>query len=331
MIIKNDEDYIKFVKKDNNLTNCQKSMLIIMKKNSYTFYKPVSSNIQLITYLNYSTSNNNFTQEAKLKNMLKNFTSAKNVLNIIHKLKNKIIIKDTDVIDTIIKYKGPREKKDKNDISTICNPWKYIIEMLGKKTLEIFDRFEIKYPIKYLDVGCGRGHKTLAYGKEIGLEKNEIYGTDILDWGPYEQQQITHKFNFKIISSNGKLDYDEDTFDLITCFLMLHHVEKLSDLLNEIKRILKPNGILLIIEHDVHNDYDRILIDILHTFYGIIIDKKENYIENSLYSQYYNWSEWNYIFYLKNFIYIDRNYLFTQTTQDLRFDNIYYTFYKNKK
>ena len=110
---------------------------------------------------------------------------------------------------------------------------------------------------------------------------------------------------------------------------MLHHVENLDKLLKEIKRILKPGGVILIIEHDCKEDYDHMIIDILHTLYEFIVDKDYNSINNPSYSQYYNWSEWDYIFNKYEFSFLKSNYIFTNVDNDSRYDNIYYAIYNS--
>ena len=42
--------------------------------------------------------------------------------------------------------------------------------------------------------------------------------------------------------------FNDNTFDLITCFGTLHHIPNVTFVLNELIRILKPNGYLLIRE-----------------------------------------------------------------------------------
>lgn len=49
-------------------------------------------------------------------------------------------------------------------------------------------------------------------------------------------------------NENGTLIFEDNTFDLITCFGTLHHIPNVSFVLNELIRVLKPNGHLLIRE-----------------------------------------------------------------------------------
>jgi SAM-dependent methyltransferase len=47
---------------------------------------------------------------------------------------------------------------------------------------------------------------------------------------------------------NGELPFDDNVFDLITCFGTLHHIPNVTFVLEEMIRVLKPDGCLLIRE-----------------------------------------------------------------------------------
>ncbi len=47
---------------------------------------------------------------------------------------------------------------------------------------------------------------------------------------------------------DGRLAFESNSFDLITCFGTLHHIPNVSFILSEIIRVLKPNGHLLLRE-----------------------------------------------------------------------------------
>jgi len=50
---------------------------------------------------------------------------------------------------------------------------------------------------------------------------------------------------------SGILPFDDKSFDLITCFGVLHHVPNVSTVMKEFHRTLRPNGFLLIREPEV--------------------------------------------------------------------------------
>jgi ubiquinone/menaquinone biosynthesis C-methylase UbiE len=100
-------------------------------------------------------------------------------------------------------------------------------------------------------------------------------------------------------------DFPDNKFDIITTFFVLHHIDTLDNTMKELKRVLKPNGILLFLDHNALSDSDMLLLDIQHLLYAIIYNKNYEYLDKPLYAKYYNYMEWDYIFSKYNFNYIN--------------------------
>ena len=82
-------------------------------------------------------------------------------------------------------------------------------------------------------------------------------------------------------------------FDLITTFMVLHHVEKLDILLGEINRCLQQDGYLMIREHDAVNDLDYMMIDVEHAINELVIpDNINEKFYKEYYGKYRDWMEW---------------------------------------
>ena len=329
-----DYDYYNFIDNNKNISTCQKKILKIFHKKINTFYIPKTSNKQILTYLINADKDESIVKLSKMVLLLQKFTSYKNAISLVNLIKNNKLT-DTEIINKIKEstnnnknYNKDNYKNSFYDVNSVCASWKYILENIALTCNKLFQNINMK-EIKYLDIGCGGGNKTTLFSNLLQLDKKNVYGTDIKQWGPYEQTKIKYNFNFKFIKDNGNLDYSDNSFDFVTCFLMLHHVENLDKLLKEIKRILKPGGVILIIEHDCKEDYDHMIIDILHTLYEFIVDKNYNSINDPSYSQYYNWSEWDYIFNKYEFSFLKSNYIFTNVDNDSRYDNIYYAIYNS--
>ncbi|MHB1644988.1 MAG: class I SAM-dependent methyltransferase [Candidatus Acididesulfobacter diazotrophicus] len=95
---------------------------------------------------------------------------------------------------------------------------------------------------KILDIGCGSG------GFINSLSKNnwEIYGIEPNQTGFALSSAILHK---KINLYNKPLSdckFPDNYFDIITMWHVLEHIHKPNKELQEIKRVLKDNGILII-------------------------------------------------------------------------------------
>lgn len=109
----------------------------------------------------------------------------------------------------------------------------------------ILDEIEKRKPKKILDAGCGRGFylKCLSFFSFL----KEIHGVDINDF----YLQIAKKNNtdkrIKIKKASiDRLPYKNKYFDLIICSEVLEHLKNDRAALLELKRVLKPNGVILV-------------------------------------------------------------------------------------
>lgn len=110
-----------------------------------------------------------------------------------------------------------------------------------RKLLEdIFNKLPKKSSLKILDIGCCTGYNLHT------LEKfGEVYGADI------EKKAVEYckKRGFKKISllKNGlKLPFKSNFFHVITCLDVIEHIEEDKKYLEELRRILKPGGTLVL-------------------------------------------------------------------------------------
>lgn len=89
-----------------------------------------------------------------------------------------------------------------------------------------------------------------AWGFELLPIIDRIKNITIIDSSEkFGNNQILKK-NIKYFnpSITGKITFDNECFDLITCFGTLHHIPNVSYVLSEIIRVLRPSGYLLIRE-----------------------------------------------------------------------------------
>lgn len=101
---------------------------------------------------------------------------------------------------------------------------------------------------KILDVGCGAGSLALylhkkgyqAYGIEINEFEYKIAKQRFDQLYQYKKSIYTH-------GSALELPYPDDSFDVVTFFDVLEHIENYELALKEAKRILKANGKIFII------------------------------------------------------------------------------------
>jgi 2-polyprenyl-3-methyl-5-hydroxy-6-metoxy-1,4-benzoquinol methylase len=93
---------------------------------------------------------------------------------------------------------------------------------------------------KLLDIGCNIG-LFLKVAKQNGFNATGVELND--ECARYGRQN----FEVKIFSDHlEKIDFQKDDFDIITLFDVLEHIPDISGFVAEVKRILKPDGLLVI-------------------------------------------------------------------------------------
>lgn len=99
-----------------------------------------------------------------------------------------------------------------------------------------------------LHVGNG-----LGYASELIKEKNpNIFSVDIFI------QPDTINRDEVVIYDGKHLPYNNDSFDVLLCDYVVHHTPNPQEFLNELKRVVKKGGILIIIEQTHTNIWQRL-------------------------------------------------------------------------
>lgn len=88
----------------------------------------------------------------------------------------------------------------------------------------------------------------------------------------------------------------EASVDMVTCYIGLHHckTEKLDAFMDSIARILRPDGIFVMRDHDVRNPEMHTFVSLVHTVFnlGLKIDWEEEARDTKLFRSAEEWSSY---------------------------------------
>ncbi|HEY9077730.1 MAG TPA: class I SAM-dependent methyltransferase [Anaerolineaceae bacterium] len=126
---------------------------------------------------------------------------------------------------------------------------------------QIIRRSGIKPGMTVLEIGCGSGAYTTAIAKAVG-NQGKVYALDIQpDMLLLLQQKLALPENIKITNvelvnrSAYDLPFANDSIDLVYMITVLQEIPDKQRTLKEVKRVLKPGGLLAVSEWLVDPDY----------------------------------------------------------------------------
>ena len=115
--------------------------------------------------------------------------------------------------------------------------------LIKKKSLGFFSDFTKNDVV--LDIGCSSGSYSIKLAEKVKLIFGLDYDKKSLD---IANRRITkpmkEKISFKFVNIEHGLDFPESYFDKILFIDVIEHLNKRDYILNEIKRVLKKNGLM---------------------------------------------------------------------------------------
>ena len=141
------------------------------------------------------------------------------------------------------------ELEDKSYVESFGFEWTEIDGFVGKESMlhgHIFGRFLL--PKTFLDgktvvdVGCGNGR----IGRLVAPFAREYIGLDLSD-SVYAFPDYLETTNITLVQASGtNLPLKENIGDVTICWGVLHHMDKPMQGLDELIRVTKPGGMILI-------------------------------------------------------------------------------------
>jgi len=95
-----------------------------------------------------------------------------------------------------------------------------------------------------LDAGCGTGYGTQTLAMS-GARR--VVGVDISEEAiAYSRREFSDEDCEFVLGDLEQLPFEEDSFDVVVCFEVIEHVEHRSAVIAELRRVLRPSGILVL-------------------------------------------------------------------------------------
>jgi len=111
----------------------------------------------------------------------------------------------------------------------------------------LVERFK---PERTLDVGCAKGYLVYAL-RELGVQ---AYGVDISEYAISHSPESVRDFLANVDVDFENLPFEPETFDMVTALECIEHLQNHNNLISEMRRVLKPGGIVLIMTPKRHWD-----------------------------------------------------------------------------
>lgn len=106
-------------------------------------------------------------------------------------------------------------------------------------------------------------------GKIVAVNDADESFSDKIDAGSFHPYDEFIRLDYQ----NLNLDkLETNSADLITCYVGLHHFppERLDQFLKDVRRILKPNGRFLLVDHDINNEDTKSMAHMAHFIFNAV-------------------------------------------------------------
>jgi ubiquinone/menaquinone biosynthesis C-methylase UbiE len=121
---------------------------------------------------------------------------------------------------------------------------------------DILKEVDIRPGFQVLDFGCGPGGYILPVARLVGAE-GKIYALDVNPAAilAVKSLALKHKLaNVETILSDGATGLPDGSVDVVLLYDVLHHLKNRDTVLEELHRVLKPEGILSVSDHHLEEE-----------------------------------------------------------------------------
>lgn len=132
----------------------------------------------------------------------------------------------------------------------------------------------LQNPKHILEIGCGNGYGTTLIMKSFGPERITAIDLDEKMIARARRRKL-EGVTFKVMDAS-RLEFPDNEFDAVVDFGIIHHIPNWKECLEEVKRVLRPGGEILI---------EDLSTDSFTTWSGLILKAITDHPYDSMYSQ----------------------------------------------
>jgi SAM-dependent methyltransferase len=141
--------------------------------------------------------------------------------------------------------------------------------------------FEEKENYRILDIGCGRG-ELLNHLHSLSGTNSVLVGIDEMDSSLNIAKENYPKIDFRKDKFIDTLNFEDDSFDIVLSVDTLECIPNKSAFLNEMFRVLKPDGTVLCAHWDWDTQvYNSENIAIIRKFVAAFSDWKQDWMDDA--------------------------------------------------
>jgi 2-polyprenyl-3-methyl-5-hydroxy-6-metoxy-1,4-benzoquinol methylase len=135
--------------------------------------------------------------------------------------------------------------------------YEFFVKAKARIIKHLAAKFDRAADVSLLDVGCGIG----ALHDHLGGRFARICGVDVSEVSIEAAKERHPEFEYRVMVGN-EIPYPSAAFDIVTAINVLHHIDPDAwpDFVLELKRVIRPNGVACIMEHNPFNPLTRLVV-----------------------------------------------------------------------